>query len=202
MLGKMDIARDKARAAGVVEDLVGTNGEPSLTFHSFLFLVRMIHRVADHAEVDRDAMMVQRTGFTQTEITEFHEIFSFWAKKVAKLEADAMLREDEDNDMMEMTSSPTLTDLMKKDHAEEGSEYLSLDGMQRVVRSLGLHMNHDEKKVLIDKIGNLPRSNSRKFEFLEFLLLMRWMLDTNFSTINAVLRPHASQAATETEGSK
>merc|ERR1719506_343340 len=193
MFVKLDIAREKARAAGVEEHLVGNNGDPALTFHPFLFLLRMVHRVSDESEVDRDTMMSHQTKFSQAEINQFREFFTFWAAKVAAFERATTMDAEADDEQQ-----PVLSALLSKDGAEEQSRNMSLsiDGMQRVVRSLGLHMNQSEKKMLYDHIDNLPRVDQKKFEFFEFLLLMRWMLDVNFAEIHSVLR---RQAEVETD---
>lgn len=185
MFVKMDIARQKARAAGVEESLVGDDGSPSLKFAPFLFLLRMLQRVSDVSEVDRDAMMEHITKFTQAEITEFREIFAFWAEKVASLEKAHNMVSDKADD-----GNPALTKLLCKDGVDESIRNLSLsqDGMLRVVRSLGVKPNDDEKRTLLDKLNSLPRANAKKYEFFEFLQMMRWMLDINFADIGAVLR--------------
>jgi len=193
MLRQMDAARAKARASGLGEKFVGSDGEPSLTFHSFVFLLRMVQKGADNADVDHDAMMLKTTNFTQAEINDFREIFGYWAEKVRALEQEARLRRSSLD--ADVTDQPRelrrrLTMAVGIDHHDHSSvrhQYLSFDGMLRVVRSLGIHMNHDERKALQDAVTDLPRADHRKFEFFEFLLLMRWMLDRNFAQINSVL---------------
>merc|ERR1711907_770950 len=139
------------------------------------------------------------TNFTQAEINDFREIFSFWAEKVRKLEMEAKLRR-ESEDFVPPDLKRALTRTMGIDQTDKSNarnQYLSLDGMMRVVRSLGLQMNHDERKVLQDTISALPRAHPKKFEFFEFLLLMRWLLDNNFSGMNTALRHHTVPAEIE-----
>merc|ERR1712232_175726 len=104
-------------------------------------------------------MGAQRTNFTQAEISEFRDIFNFWVEKSASLKRASQLPSE-----IEPDEQPTLMTMLSKDGADDltRKQFLSMDGMQRIVRSLGLPMNHDEKKVLHDRIYSLPRVDPDK----------------------------------------
>merc|ERR1711871_1590084 len=148
MLKKLDQARIAAREAGVDEGDIGNMGDPSVTFNVLLFLVRMLATAADHAEVDRDRMIQDQTGFTPKEAEEFREVFVYWGVKAVALDAGQEAPEEE-------KKSATL--LGGKDPVMEDSQkLLTQDGMKRIVRSLGLHMSPEDKVNLDDRIAAGP----------------------------------------------
>jgi Ca2+-binding EF-hand superfamily protein len=185
MLEKLDVARNMAIQAGVEEELIGVMGDPSVTFNVLLFLVRMLATAADHAEVDRDREIMEKTQFTPKEAEEFREIFFKWAKKASALDSgqDAP---DEKGD----TKAGLITDKSGSNDADVGrTQLLTQDGLRRVVRSLGLTMSQQDRKDLDDRIemGPTEKDNPGKYGFFEFLIFMRWMLDLNFGHINETL---------------
>lgn len=183
MLKALDVARNDARVAGVEEELLGNMGDPAVTFNVMLFLVRALLTAADHAEVDRDRQIMDKTKFTPKEAEEFREIFSFWAEKAAALDDGKAAPE-------EAPAGSPGKGLMTPSGGDSSEapriHLLTEDGMKRVVRSLGLIMTPQERHELDEKLkeGPTDKENPGKYGFFEFLVFMRWMLDTNFAHIN------------------
>jgi len=178
MLQKLDVARIATKEAGVDDELIGVMGDPSVTFSVLLFLVRMLATAADHAEVDRDREIQEKTGFSPKEAEEFREIFTFWAVKAGALDAGQEAPQEETRASL-MGSGPNGKD--------DGSQrLLTQDGMRRVVRSLGLTMTPEDKSLLDDRLlaGPHDKDSAGKYGFFEFLLFMRWMMDTDFASMN------------------
>jgi len=196
MLEKLDIARRKARGCGVPDVEVGQMGSPSVTFHVLLFLVRMLHTAADHAEVEKDKSVMAATKFTPKEAEDFREIFTYWVKTSAALDG-APQQPKEATDALALVASGSVT-AGAKAAADVTKNLLSLtkDGMIRVVRSLGLNMSPEDKKDLDFKLDHGPFDKDRpgRFGFFEFLVFMRWMLDRNFARINETMAQAAAAA--------
>jgi len=182
MLEQLDVARSNAIKCGVDKKQLGNMGDPSVTFTTLLFLLRMLHTTADIAEVDATNKMLEQTRFTPKEAEEFRGIFNFWSQTSAALEGG-------------LGSSEEAGDLCEENAKKQ---YLTKDGINRVVRSLGLPgITTQDKRDLDERIAAGPFSTLRpgKFGFFEFLLFMRWMLDTNFGHINEAMAEAAAAAA-------
>jgi Ca2+-binding EF-hand superfamily protein len=186
MLDKLDIARQRAKEHGVEEEDIGEWGVAAVTFHVLLFLVRMLQTAADHAEVDRDKMIMEKTHFTPKEAEEFREIFTFWSVKAAALDEGG-----EAPDQIDSQATGVSGGGGNELATQARNQHLTPSGMSRVVRSLGLHMNQQEKREMEDRIeaGPTCQENPGKYGFFEFLLFMRWMMDTNFAHINEMTAP-------------
>jgi len=183
MLEKLDLAREQAREAGVEEFRLGNAGDPKVRFHVLLFLVRMLAKAADSQEVDRDQEIMEKTKFTPKEAEEFREIFSFWAAKSAALDAG------NEAPQVQEIAARSISMLQTPKEAEEEAarnQLMTKDGMRRVVRSLGLQMTPSDSSMLKNRLemGPEDKDNPGKYGFFEFLIFMRWMLDTNFCHIN------------------
>jgi len=196
MLEKLDVAKVRARTAGVEEELIGEDGHPGVTFSVMLFLIRMLHTAADQAEVDRDRKITEHTKFTPKEAQDFREIFVFWVNK-----ADALNNAQEAPDSKAQGGK-----LGGKDAPDEQARnlYLSADGCRRVVRSLGLHMTPQDRKDLDERLDKGPESPEApgKYGFFEFLLFMRWVLDCNFGQINETCALAAANSSSPLNASK
>jgi calmodulin len=194
MLEKLDEARIHAREAGVGAELINKMGSPSVKFGELLFLVRMLDTAKDYAEVDRDRDIMEKTGFTPKEAEDFREIFIFWAAKAAALDSGneaVELPPDVDKSLAMLNSG------MDSQAAASSSTNLSKDGLRRVVRSLGLHPSDEEKELLDTKINDGQDPKSGKYGFFEFLMFMRWMMDSNFAHIKEATEAAASGAEFE-----
>lgn len=178
MLAKLDVARARAKTAGVEEELLGEMGDPSVTFSVLLFLVRMLSTAADQAEVDRDRKITESTHFSLKEAQDFREIFVFWCNKSA-----ALNNAQEAPDVSEKKGA-----LGGKDAPDEQARNLLMnpDGCRRVVKSLGLQMSPQDRKELDERLEKGPTSPEApgKYGFFEFLLFMRWVLDNNFGNLH------------------
>jgi len=179
MLLKLDLAKVAAKEAGVDDELLGDMGDPSVTFDVLLFLVRMLAQAADHAAVELDRQIFEQTKFTPKEAEEFREIFNFWSAKATSLDAGQEAPEEVQGNLMSTSDDPEAS----------GNSLLTQDGVKRVVRSLNLSMMPSDKHDLDQRLDMGPHDfdNPGKFGFLEFLLLWRWMLDTNFCNIQETL---------------
>merc|ERR1712217_60205 len=67
---------------------------------------------------------------------------------------------------------------------QNGVDQLSADGFRRLIRSLGVSITPGNRGKLDDKMQSLDdqgRRDGALLDFIAFLRMMRWMLDTDFA---------------------
>merc|ERR1711972_588261 len=78
-------------------------------------------------------------------------------------------------------SSMQLKDLLG---ADDHDARLSLDGMKMLLCSIGLLLDVRQANTVTERARKISGRQDASMSFANFLLLMRWMLDTNFAEIN------------------
>jgi len=154
LMDKIDAAREKAREAGIKE--VGEAG--CITFWVFIQLARTLETEKEQEEEARLESLMEQLGFSQREVDDFRHVF---------LERKREFGEDL--------------------AAEGGPEPrgLNRDVLRRVIRSLGVAIVGDNKGKLDTKLAELGVSDEfSQMDFAGFLLLMKWILDTNFAGVS------------------
>lgn len=191
LLSKLDEARRRAIDAGVKAEKVGAIGDTSITYFTMVHFLRMIVKEDDQVEVERDKIAITETGFKPKELAQFREFFNHWgrrseladrSKATAKVEAVQ-------SDAGRMRRSPSVgragpSSPSKTAWADQTSLLLSLSGVYRVLRSLGLQVGWQQRMELARHVEGYESATSGRIDFPDFLRLMRWMLDTNFEGIN------------------
>merc|ERR1711957_951837 len=113
--------------------------------------------------------MGETTRFTLTEVDTFREVFTNWFARDKVFEDEAA----SNHTGLVGGGCPRTTD-------EEVKE-LSKDCMRRLLKSMGLKLNQEQRNKLERKIDDFGTPG--RVDFADFLRLMRWMLDTNFADI-------------------
>jgi len=171
---KLDAARARTREAGVEQ--VSKDGSPQLHFWTFVQLMRGLCTEYDKKDEETLGGLQVQLSFSEGEIEEFRQVFRMWIVKHKQMEAEAHGRvwypDDEE----------------KVKFGEQAKDTLPRDGLRRLIRSLGCSIPPHMMNQLDDKVKHLAvnqgRKEAPKLDFFGFLQLMRWLMDTNFASIN------------------
>merc|ERR1712083_822187 len=68
--------------------------------------------------------------------------------------------------------------------ADDQDARLSTDAMKMLLCSIGLLLDVRQGNLLVERAKKITKRQDGGLCFADFLLLMRWMLDTNFADIN------------------
>merc|ERR1712039_644743 len=79
------------------------------------------------------------------------------------------------------SESPQWKDLLG---ADDHDARLSIDGMKMLLCSIGLLLDVRQANTVAERARKISGRQDASMSFANFLLLMRWMLDTNFAEIN------------------
>lgn len=150
-------ARQDAIAAGIE-----VSGAAPVNFYVLLQLLRALYRRSDKAWEAQLSSVAETTKFSNTEVAEFQEIFqACWAQQGAAEDALAL----------------------------ESKKRLSTTSLFMLLRAtMGFRIDSAAKERLsrrVSELSGVPTGDS--VDFGGFLLLMRWMLDTNFINVNGAL---------------
>jgi len=72
-------------------------------------------------------------------------------------------------------------------------EKLNVDELVNLLRSMGVFINQAQRKDLERRVGSTADANG-SLGFAGFLLVMRWVLDSNFAGVNDVAATKATMA--------
>lgn len=202
MLAKLDEARKAARRAGVTEHRIGNMGSPTIKFWPLVHMIRLMSKADDAAEVDREAAACAEVQFAPKEIIGFREVFAYWAQRSDDnnsfgIYVSPSLPQQDETKSKAKAKASTMS-LIGKPNGDgtEGDnsnvQWLSADGVRRVLRSLGLSLPRKEHETLETKVSSYDLDERGRMDFPDFLRLMRWILDTNFANVNMKISGHES----------
>eukprot|EP00927_Polykrikos_kofoidii_P023510 TRINITY_DN21640_c0_g1_i1.p1 TRINITY_DN21640_c0_g1~~TRINITY_DN21640_c0_g1_i1.p1 ORF type:complete len:1179 (+),score=231.43 TRINITY_DN21640_c0_g1_i1:278-3538(+) len=235
VLGLLDKAREIALEAGAEASEVEPAGSQSMSLWPVVQLLRVFCRDNEGDMATREEDARKASGFSLGETAEFRDVFYQHAKRCSDEVAEAsepvetkgipMLarRRSMDCDESRRGSSKGRVGNTPQVMAQRrsivglghGSAHLTLAGVRPLLSSLRLELTRAEAKTLENKFYEISgeENHERGLDFPGFLLLMRWMLDSNFAGINkaastAVQRmqdtrstaPAAKEAAPEVPG--
>eukprot|EP00929_Paragymnodinium_shiwhaense_P011704 TRINITY_DN11784_c0_g1_i2.p1 TRINITY_DN11784_c0_g1~~TRINITY_DN11784_c0_g1_i2.p1 ORF type:complete len:1026 (-),score=344.29 TRINITY_DN11784_c0_g1_i2:209-3247(-) len=187
LMNKVEEARERAFHNEVSREEAGEPHHPTIPWLVFVHFVRMVRNEREEEEQHREDAAMAETGFSQIELAEFREVFTYWVIRNRELTSGDISGpvevEPEDNSqkLLKGTEQPkpgTLQD-----------PYLPFDGLRRTLRSFGVELSASHDKTLEKKVSELAAKSPRALEasgrlgFPEFLCIMKWMLDTNFARI-------------------
>jgi len=166
LMKKLDGARKMAREAHVQG--VGKDGCAELGFWEFVQLARMLHTQHDKAEEDAMAKLQKELNFTQQEVDEFRRVFKTQAHR----------HDDDEDDYYDHHHD-------HHHHHPGGTEPEGIprDQVRRLVRQLGVAITPENRGRLDDKLAQLDQGGV--LNFMSFLRLMKWLVDTDFAGINS-----------------
>jgi len=162
---RLEKARKLASEAGVQSP----DGPKVYSFWDFMQLMRIERTKRDREYED----MVQETSsnlnFDSTEVAQFREIFIHWARQQGGWDAAEPVRIDK-----------TVEDLIG-DGLEQSISKISLI---KLLQSLGCTLQTKDEPTLTEKIKDVGTNRDGQLNFVGFLQMMRWLLDSNFGGIN------------------
>merc|ERR1712187_1060968 len=136
-------------------------------------MLRVMYRRDDKRVLDREARAVEQTRYSQAEVDQFRDVFMTWFEK-DKVFEDEAFQNLQSAGGAKVEHTPRSPD-------EEAIKEISTGCMRRLLRSLGVSMNADHRKRLERKIDDFGTNGN--LDFADFLRVMRWMLDTDFASI-------------------
>lgn len=163
MLQTLGKAREAADEAGI-ED-IGDAKSNKVTFWVLVQLLRVLYNRDDRRVLDRQERAIEQTKFSVAEVDQFREVFHTWYLQ------DRMFCQES-----------SFTNPAKVSISEGDIRELSKDCIRRLLKSLNVTLNGEDRKKLDEKLDSF--GNDGKTDFADFLRLMRWMLDINFGDIS------------------
>jgi len=183
ILEALDKARESAVEAGVSREDAGEQGSPQVKFWALVHLAQSIVREHEQKVVADERAITASTKFSTAEVARFREVFGNIVSESAELE-----RLEKEKQAKIPTSPkqpapkpvPTLGGLVKQ---LTRSRVLSEKDLVLKLGSMGLQLSEKHRNALQDKVFDLT-STPDGITFADFLVVMRWMLDSNFANIN------------------
>jgi len=150
LMKKLDIARAKARYAGVKE--VGADGSGTIKFWTFVQLCRMLETEQEVAEEARTNALMKELKFTIKEVEEFRNIFLEKKREYAE----------------------------ESGFNNDALEGLPRDAILRLMRMLGVSVKAERKVTLDRQLIDLGCPLDGVLDFAGFLRLMRWLIGSGW----------------------
>merc|ERR1712039_354681 len=164
--------------------------------------------------------MGAQSAFSPQEVAEFRRVFMFWTRgdDFSSAEPDDTVTSCESPASSTMDSllsvrkslsmNSTLSERLRAASgasngrfrslsetslraALPGMEKLTVDGLVNLLRSMGVFINQGQRKDLERRVGTTADANG-SLGFAGFLLVMRWILDSNFAGVNDVTATKAT----------
>jgi len=164
---QQDILRmlEDAKKKAVEIGAASVDGE--VNFWVVVQLLRTLYKRDDRLKMDKIARIAREVRFSQGEVAEFQEVFLSWYESDGRFSSEGQVQE-----------AP----------AEAERKTLTTTSLVRLFRSLGMKIEPHHRTVLDAKVANIAEEGSTdRVEFVEFLRLMRWMMDTNFADITRTI---------------
>lgn len=200
----MDRAREFALEAGAQKDEVEEMGSSRMRYWPTVQLLRMICRDIEGDAMEREEEARKEANFSPGETSEFRDVYLQHTRKSAMAVAAG---QDDTNKIREAAvylgrpapgrRGSALPGTDKKKLVGLGAEaWLPLSGIQQLLKSICSELSRADTKLLESKTREIAGpiedktrelhglSEEVAVDFPKFLLLMRWMLDTNFAGIN------------------
>lgn len=202
---QVEKGRKLALEAGVEEeDAGGTTGIPTTVWVLTHFL--QVHRGETvGADMGEEENMIDRSKFTRAEVAEFRSLFNHWVASAVDKErpAQIMSQTQQIEPRSRRASLPNLagpitTSISSPELGADsdervpaasvfgGEKELPRKSMLLLVESIGLQLSPKQRIDLDCKIiaEGTSGPDGIALNFGQFLMVMRWMLDTNFADIN------------------
>eukprot|EP00927_Polykrikos_kofoidii_P060017 TRINITY_DN55099_c0_g1_i1.p1 TRINITY_DN55099_c0_g1~~TRINITY_DN55099_c0_g1_i1.p1 ORF type:complete len:1145 (-),score=220.22 TRINITY_DN55099_c0_g1_i1:103-3498(-) len=158
LMARLDMVREICREAGVEE--TSKDGSTEVFFWEFVQLARLLQKQQDMREEEQMTKLSKELRFKQQEVDEFRQAFR-----------DAAIPEDGGGQMESAKRRKSKT-------------VLSRDMVRRFLRSLGLKITIDLSKTLDEQVQK-HEDDDLMTDFGAFLILMRWVVDTDFADMKA-----------------
>jgi Ca2+-binding EF-hand superfamily protein len=210
MVKSLDAARSSALEAGVTESELVSADAPSRTqkcsLWDFVHLVRGLVRENEEKTSARETEVIEQTKFTPAEVAQFRNVFgqmvvdyqeeerkmaakNRWANLQGSLKTAVKGAADAPKPTRARSKDgsggplPTLKELLK----DLASAKLPTKSISHILSSIGLTVSMRQREDLQDKLNELTE-DADELDFACFLLLMRWMLDTDYANISGTAK--------------
>eukprot|EP00927_Polykrikos_kofoidii_P046056 TRINITY_DN40240_c0_g1_i1.p1 TRINITY_DN40240_c0_g1~~TRINITY_DN40240_c0_g1_i1.p1 ORF type:complete len:1128 (+),score=162.96 TRINITY_DN40240_c0_g1_i1:238-3384(+) len=207
VFGMIEKAREAARDAGAESDEVEDSGSSRMRYWPVVQLLRLICRDTEGDLADREEEARKTAGFSAAETSEFRDVFLQHTRGCVQQDHRLAGRRPRDSvafldgliDESRMESYFTQTGMDKKRLVGLGADsWLPLTGVKQLLASICTKMTRADSVELEKKVreiaGHMDESKRElagvsedvMLDFPKFLILMRWVLDTNFADMNGV----------------
>eukprot|EP00927_Polykrikos_kofoidii_P072002 TRINITY_DN68176_c0_g1_i1.p1 TRINITY_DN68176_c0_g1~~TRINITY_DN68176_c0_g1_i1.p1 ORF type:complete len:1133 (+),score=206.57 TRINITY_DN68176_c0_g1_i1:80-3478(+) len=163
LLERLDTARQACREAGV-ED-TSEDGASEVWFWEFIQLARMLQKQHDEKEVEKLTKLSQELRFKPQEVDQFRQAFRDTLQENTETE-------DARRQLSPRGNKPAPT-------------RLSRDMVRSFLRTLGLRITQELSGKLDEQLKK-HETEDHMTDFRGFLILMRWILDTDFAGVNSM----------------
>lgn len=76
---------------------------------------------------------------------------------------------------------------------EPAQGLLSFEALLLLLSSIKVQMNTRDERILKDKVDEISGRDDSRFDFADFLLVMRWIVDANFGNINSSVKNNSDK---------
>eukprot|EP00931_Biecheleriopsis_adriatica_P087242 TRINITY_DN61739_c0_g1_i1.p1 TRINITY_DN61739_c0_g1~~TRINITY_DN61739_c0_g1_i1.p1 ORF type:complete len:1134 (-),score=333.61 TRINITY_DN61739_c0_g1_i1:38-3439(-) len=200
VLSKLDFSKQLAQEAGVERDKEKAN--TMICFWELVQLVRLIKTDRAKMKEERNRELIDQLRFSKLEVDDFRTIFLSWARHGGMQPASQSSKLGRQS-LASQTSSEAGD---KKEikvvslNEDDDDASLGLPMFQKLLKSLGMTITSMHKQTLEMKTDGGPRSvdtDKGNLSFVGFLQMMRWMLDTDFASINNISAKVAANVQAE-----
>jgi len=195
---RLEIARTKALEAGVEEADAGKAASPT-TLHVFLHFLQAWRLEKQQGLLEEEEKVMDKARFSLAEVQEFRTLFMEWVKRSGVLGADDT-EQEKPAGLAPQAGSPgrrsSLPNIVQPSAVRQASKsapattsdpkaVLSAKYLMMLLASIGLQLNSEQRVEMDGKLRQIMSgTGDHGLDFGSFLLLMRWMLDSNFADIN------------------
>jgi len=174
VMARLTQAQKLTREAGV-EATYETNTH---SFWEFVQFLRMERTSRERAYEERVLRTSAQLGFLPMEIAQFREAFIHWA------------RHDKGSDPIPagVDAAPELRAQGVEGVLGDGfQEGVSMYSLIKLLQSLGCTVQTKDEPTLAANIQSMSKNAQGQLNFVGFLQMMRWLLDSNFGGVNKVV---------------
>jgi len=173
LTAKLAQARKLAQEAGVE----ATYGANTHSFWEFVQFMRMERTSRERAYEDKVLKTSAQLCFLPTEIAQFREAFIHWARH--QQGAPVPIGIDAKPELQAQRVEELLGDGFQ--------EGVSMFSLIKLLQSLGCTVQTKDEPTLAARIESMSRNAKGQLNFVGFLQMMRWLLDSNFGGLNKVV---------------
>jgi len=183
LLSRLDQSRVLALEAGVEETSESDSGE--ITFWEFVQLCRISQKQQEADEEIKMKKLMVDLKYTQMEIDQFRQVFIMCSKNLEDPD-DPNFQEEEEGAQGGAAKGPTL---------------VGRDNVRKLIRQLGVRFSNELMAQLDAKLKTYEDS-SQRLAFHPFLYIMKWLVDTDFGSVNAAALAKKKGAKEKADASK
>lgn len=216
IMDMLDKARQAALHAELSSEAVGEFGTFTATFLVMVHTWRMIARRIERKKLARLDEARAGSGFSLSEVEEFQKVFSTWLKRGSMKEEPS---EPAPSSWGRRQSAPDMRASAPQDTVHRVSvtetggvqervlsletilglskvnEQLTFEDLKKLLGHLKLKLSPSHSFSLQGKLRDITGDTQGSLDIADFLYLMKWMLDSNFASINEKAAHVAKSAA-------